>query len=77
MRLVECFEARVRALGGGYELAAGGTRMRGMSGFRPAEPSEVDALVALIESAYRGESSNTRGVDDVLDRLKETDGTRR
>ncbi|MCA9616928.1 MAG: GNAT family N-acetyltransferase [Myxococcales bacterium] len=28
-----------------------------MSGFRPAEPSEVDALVALIESAYRGESS--------------------
>ncbi|MCB9620321.1 MAG: GNAT family N-acetyltransferase [Sandaracinus sp.] len=31
--------------------------MRGMSGFRPAEPSEVDALVALIESAYRGESS--------------------
>ena len=30
-----------------------------------------------LRIAYRGESSNTRGVDDVLDRLKETDGTRR
>ncbi|MFI2607550.1 GNAT family N-acetyltransferase [Kitasatospora sp. NPDC018619] len=39
------------------ETAAGPARPAGETAFRPATPADVPALVALVESAYRGESS--------------------